>query len=491
MRRYNNQRQAIDGGTPCSPPIASKVKTAMNKTIYRDQSGENNLSHRFSEKVIVITAAFLFSQTIGWLPLSALAEAGDIRIAGQTVFTAIAGDGGSVSQRASGIQDNIDNALVIAQDRSPNSVNITYVQGLPVITLAGYLIARVTQDDAAAGKTTPALVADQWANAIRKALANQSSINAYVAQLNSSGASAAPVAAQSATNQYNNGPSPGNYDIYNSNGSSANFSGGHNYAQNSPQQQAPSGANSGYVQQGNGGGGYPQQGASNWIPAQNLGGAFEYQRNGITDYHHGRVAQAPAGQIISVSLATSIATQVAKPGDLLQANITQNINLGDSVIPAGSVVIGQVAEAEAGRRLTRSGQLQIKFNRIRTPDGTETPINAHIVGGIGKYAQVGGDQSDTYKGETMGNKVGSVAFRGLIGAGGGAALGTAVGAIAGQSGTGAGRGAWSGTAIGGGLGVADSLLLRKGKDITVPSGTTIQLQLDAPVSIAGVVPSGY
>jgi hypothetical protein len=34
-------------------------------------------------------------------------------------------------------------------------------------------------------------------------------------------------------------------------------------------------------------------------------------------------------------------------------------------------------------------------------------------------------------------------------------------------------------------------LLRKGKDITVPSGTTIQLQLDAPVSIAGVVPSGY
>ena len=448
------------------------------------------MSHHLSETVLVVTAALLFSQTIGWLPISALADAGDIRIAGQTVFTAMAGDGGSVSQRATGIQDNIDNALVIAQDRSPNAVSITYVQGLPVITLAGYLIARVTQDDATAAKTTPALVADQWANAIRKALANQSSINAYVAQLNSSGASGAPVAAQSANNQYNNGPSPGNYDTYNSNGSSASFSGGHNYAQNPQGQQTQTGPYSGNPQQNNAGGGYPQQGASNYYPAQNGSGAFQNQ-GAPGGYRQGRVAQVPAGQIISASLATSIATQVAKPGDLLQANITQNINLGDSVIPAGSVVIGQVAEAEAGRRLTRSGQLQIKFNRIRTPDGTETPINAHIVGGIGKYAQVGGDQSDTYKGETTGNKVGSVAFRGLLGAGGGAALGTAVGAIAGQSGTGAGRGAWSGTAIGGGLGVADSLLLRKGKDITVPSGTTIQLQLDAPVSIAGVVPSGY
>jgi hypothetical protein len=92
----------------------------------------------------------------------------------------------------------------------------------------------------------------------------------------------------------------------------------------------------------------------------------------------------------------------------------------------------------------------------------------------------------------MGNKVGSVAFRGLIGAGGGAALGTAVGAIAG-GGYGAGRGAWSGTAIGGGLGVADSLLLRKGAEVKIPSGTSLQIALDAPVSVSGAVPAagGY
>lgn len=452
----------------------------MNKARFKHLSGESQWSCRLSKQTLIIASAFCLSQTIGLFPLSALAAAGDIKIAGQTVFTATTPDGGTVSQRASGIQDNIDNALVIAQDRSPNAVSVTYVQGLPVITLAGYLVTRVTQDDATQANTTPALVADQWANAIRKALSNQSSISTYVAQLN------AGSAASSATPQPagSSGLSSGNYDAYNSNNSSASFSGGRNYAQGS--QQAQSGAYSASSQPGFAGSS-PQQPPAGYQQAP-AGGSFQGPPGG---YRQGRVALAPAGQIISATLATSIATQVAKPGDLLQANITQNINLGDSVIPAGSVVIGQVAEAEPGRRLTRSGQLEIKFNRIRTPDGTETPINAHIVGGIGKYAQVGGDQSDTYKGETMGNKLGSVAFRGLLGAGGGAALGTAVGAIAGQSGTGAGRGAWSGTAIGGGLGVADSLLLRKGKDITVPSGTRIQLQLDAPVSIAGVVPSGY
>jgi hypothetical protein len=29
------------------------------------------------------------------------------------------------------------------------------------------------------------------------------------------------------------------------------------------------------------------------------------------------------------------------------------------------------------------------------------------------------------------------------------------------------------------------LILRKGKEVTIPSGTAMQLQLDAPVSIAG------
>ena len=193
-------------------------------------------------------------------------------------------------------------------------------------------------------------------------------------------------------------------------------------------------------------------------------------------------------RLFPVTLKTSIATQVAKAGDLIEASISQNVNMGESTIPAGTTVIGQVASAKAGGRLTKSGELQITFTQLRLPDGSSVPITAHIVGGIGKYAK--GKEAGQVEGETWKNKVGSVAFRGLLGAGAGAALGTGVGAIAG-GGYGAGMGAWSGAAIGSGVGAADSLILRKGKDVTVPSGTNIQLQLDQPVSISENPSQGY
>jgi hypothetical protein len=418
-------------------------------------------------------------------PLSAQAADGDVKVAGQTAFTALVGaDGGTVGQRAESIQNNLDNALVASSDRSPNAVGVTNVRGVPVLTLGGYQVATISTADAQAAHTTTASLAQQWADSLRGTLSNRSTVDGYIAQLTGGYPAAAPAAPQTSGRM----PYPArsdNYDTYNSsnrdypNGSASSSSGPNNYG------------GGGYG--GNNNGGYAGNAnayGGSYGGATNYGGGYPPQGGPPPQgYRQGRVAYAPAGQIIPITLATSIATNVARAGDLIQANITQNVMLGDSTIPAGSVVIGQVTEASAGRRLTHSGQLQIKFNRIRTPDGTETPITGHLTGQINKLKRAGGDQNDSFKGEGMSNKVGSVAFRGLVGTGGGAALGTAVGAIAG-GGFGAGMGAWSGAAIGGGLGVADSLLLRKGKDVTIPSGTQMNLQLDAPVSVAGVVPSG-
>lgn len=419
-------------------------------------------------KAYCLTTTLLLSQTLAIAPFAAYAADGDVRIAGQTVFTTQVGaDGGSVGQRAESIQNNLDNALVAAQDKGPNAVSITYVRGVPVITLGGYQVVTVSGADAQAGHGTPAQVAQQWADSLRRSLSNRGAVDSYIGQLTGYPASA-PSAVGSVPNnarpQYASGR---NDDTYNS----TSYQGNNNYA---------GGANSSHY---NGGYGVNNYGGGG-------GGNYNGYPQGQQGYRQGRVAYAPAGQVIPITLATSIATNVARPGDLIQANITQSVNLGDGAIPAGSVVIGQVTDAEAGRRLARSGELQIRFNRIRTPDGTETPISAHLIGSVNKLREVGGDQSDTFRGEGLSNKFGSMAFRGLIGAGGGAALGTAVGAIAG-GGRGAGRGAWSGTAIGAGVGVADSVLLRKGRDVTIPSGTVMNLQLDAPVSVAGVVPAGY
>ena len=221
----------------------------------------------------------------------------------------------------------------------------------------------------------------------------------------------------------------------------------------------------------------------------------------------------PSGMSLNASLSTSISTDVAKPGDLVQATLSQPVILSGGQIPAGSTLVGHVASASAGGFLGKSGRLTINFNRLRLPNGLELPMSAHIMGELGKYKQTGNDNG-SFAGEGAGTKVGQALMRTAIGAGTGAALGTAVGAIAGhgnrsvsytptygmygatvvpvgyapsyQNGAarGAGRGAWSGAAIGGGVGLADSLLLRRGKNIEISSGTPVQLQLDAPIMIS-------
>lgn len=223
----------------------------------------------------------------------------------------------------------------------------------------------------------------------------------------------------------------------------------------------------------------------------------------------------PAGLMLNASLDTSISTAAARPGDFIQAKLTQPVYLQDGVVPAGTVLEGHVVEARAGGFLARSGRLTLKFDRLRTPNGFQAPMAAHIVGNIGKYNQIA-NGSETFAGENAKSKVGQTLVRTAIGAGAGAALGTAVGAIAGAGrprvsiqpvygpygpyghqmvpvgyapqvrsggGIGAGRGAWSGAAIGGGVGLANGLLIRNGANIAIPQGTPLQLQLDAPISI--------
>jgi hypothetical protein len=402
-----------------------------------------------SLKQSVLAGALILSQTLALTPNMVLAAGDIVYVAGQPVLTGILGAGSATSAaRAEQIQGNLDNALVAAKDRTPAAVNIAYVKGQPVITLGGFQVVTVDSASAKAAGTTPAVLAQRWADKLRAVLRDQASVQSYVSQLSGDYASSAPAVSNAAPPQMQQQPPQGDY-----------------YAANQAQYQAPQ----------------PPQYAGNYNPPPGYSVP-------VQGYRQGRVAYAPAGLTIKANLATSITSQLAKPGDLVQANVSQAIMLGDSQIPLGSVLLGQVSDAQASRRFGLTGKLGILFNRLRTPDGVETPISAHLVGGIGKYDDKA--NNDQFVGETWKNKALQTGVRGAAGAGLGAALGTAVGAIAG-GGRGAGRGAWSGTAIGGGLGVADSLLLRKGKEVTIPSGTAVEVQLDAPVSIAGGAPGQY
>ncbi|MDZ4835754.1 MAG: hypothetical protein SGJ27_18410 [Candidatus Melainabacteria bacterium] len=377
----------------------------------------------------VLAATLVIGQALSMPVLPVFAADSDVMLAGQAVISDIAPVSGfSSSKRAELIQSNLDNALVATKGASPSSVAVTYVKGSPVLTLGGYQVATVDSASAKASGTTSALLAKRWADNLRNSLRDQGTIEAYIEQISGAYQASAPSQIPSA-----------------------------------PQRET---SNNAPVQQ-------PQQ------QQQQQQAAPQYQPPNM----QGRVVYAPAGLTIPATLSTSITSDVARAGDLVQATISQPIILGESQIPQGSVLIGQVSDATAGKMLGRSGAMEIKFNRLRLADGQEIPFTAHLVGGIDKYKDQGGDKSDSFKGENWKGKALQAGVRGLIGAGTGAALGTAVGAIAG-GGRGVGRGAWSGAAIGGGVGVAQSLILRKGANVRIASGTPINLQLDAPMQFS-------
>src|SRR5437868_4769663 len=118
-----------------------------------------NPQRRFVNKSVFLALSVLLAQTIAFTPGSFAAD-GDVRIAGQVVFSILAPENKEpIADRAETIQTKLNNALAAAKDRSPGSVKIVYYKGIPVITLGGYEVALVDEKNAKAAKTTPSLLA--------------------------------------------------------------------------------------------------------------------------------------------------------------------------------------------------------------------------------------------------------------------------------------------------------------------------------------------
>ncbi|MBY0552277.1 MAG: hypothetical protein K2W95_33670 [Candidatus Obscuribacterales bacterium] len=332
------------------------------------------------DKAKIVALMLLCAQfTISALP----ALAASVRVSGQQVLNVNAAAGGlSAAQRADKIQQNLDNALVAANNRAPSAVSVVYVKGQPVITLGGYYVVTVDAASAKAAGTTPAVLSEKWAKSLRAALSNKASVDSYVAHLtgsNSEPSSGAPAASTSSPNTASAGATTPSY-------------------------------------------------GSTHSPT----------------VHRGRVAYIPAGMTIPVKLTTSLVSSAAKAGDLIEAKTSEAIHLGDASIPAGTIVSGHVVETKAAQRLAKSGTISVKFNSLRTPDGIVTPISAHIVSGVEKTSGAGdvikGESlKDKVKrtaisgaigaggGAVLGTAIGAIAGSGR-GAGKGAWSGLAIGA---------------------------------------------------------------
>jgi len=186
----------------------------------------------------------------------------------------------------------------------------------------------------------------------------------------------------------------------------------------------------------------------------------------------GHSNELPSGTEIDASLQTALSTKTSQVGDRFTAVVTQPVrDIDDRVaIPTGARINGQVTESEEGKTLPTlrgRGKLNLRFNSITLPNGTQIPISATLL----SVNQSGGNGSVNAEGEVESGTKASTAAKGV---GVGAGIGTIAGLIFG----GPLKGLAIGAIAGGGY-----ILATKGKDVELPENTGVRIRLDQAVSL--------
>jgi len=164
----------------------------------------------------------------------------------------------------------------------------------------------------------------------------------------------------------------------------------------------------------------------------------------------------PEGTTLAVRLDSAVGSDSSRVEDPIEAILTDAVVVdGTEVLPAGSVVRGEVAAVQAAGKVKGRASLALRFSSVSVAGRDERyPIAARIA-----------MMAPATKGEDAA-KIG-------IPAAGGAIIG---GLIGGK------KGAAIGTAIGGGAGTA-VVLSTPGEEIRLPSGTVLSLPLDQAVDV--------
>jgi hypothetical protein len=147
------------------------------------------------------------------------------------------------------------------------------------------------------------------------------------------------------------------------------------------------------------------------------------------------IAQSP-GRTLKIQDATSIRLALMEPlssatnqvDDPVRFEVTEEVKVGDVVaIPRGSTAVGHVVEVEPRRRLGRAGKLNFSIDHVKAPDGTNVRLRA----------------SSTRKGDDK-----------------------------------------TGTVIVGSVLLSPLFLIMRGKDISIPTGTSFSAYVDGDREIA-------
>ena len=185
----------------------------------------------------------------------------------------------------------------------------------------------------------------------------------------------------------------------------------------------------------------------------------------FTTSSQGNYVTIPQGNILNVKLQSGISSGSLDVNDAITAALAQNWEYkGQIFAPAGSIVYGTVTDVDTAGYAYGSGELEITFNRVTTPEGISYDISTQPIKIASKSERAKYMTRDT-----------------LIGA----AIGI-LAAIVGSSLSGGDN--WGrNMAILGGAGAAAGILrgsMQRGQDASIQANTVLQLILTKPVNAA-------
>jgi peptidoglycan hydrolase-like protein with peptidoglycan-binding domain len=164
----------------------------------------------------------------------------------------------------------------------------------------------------------------------------------------------------------------------------------------------------------------------------------------------------PAGSVIIVRTTAPLRSATAQTGQTFEATVEESVGVDEyNVIPAGSRVRGSITLARAATR-RESGLIEVVFDRLTLSDGSTFPIT-------GKLTSTDSTERRKINDDPNGRVV-------LVGGRGG--IGAAI--AAGGSGTSTNN-----------LLTTLGAMLSEGRDVDVPAGTVLAVELERAVSLRG------
>ena len=163
----------------------------------------------------------------------------------------------------------------------------------------------------------------------------------------------------------------------------------------------------------------------------------------------------PAGTPLVLELRSRLASDTSQVENTVRARLHERVSIeGETVLPAGTPVVGFVTNVERSGRVKGRARLALRFTVLRH-DGAEYGLRSKEIERV----------ADSTKAEDAA-KVG-------IGTGAGAAVGAVLG-----GGSGAAKGAAIGAAAGTG-----TVLATRGEDVRLDVGEVLETQLTAPLRV--------